>query len=141
MTRALTGLPAELSPAARAYIDGFPSGEIVAFPIGPIDRVGVPVWVVALFPDDPGLAGIMPYGVGYGTTDEQAVLGSLGEIAEMVWPTATLMTAERMRGSYHDLTANLGTRAVADPLTLCLPAGIAGRPLDAVGVGAGAPLG
>ncbi len=38
-------------------------------------------------------------GVGYGTMDEQAVLSSLREIAEMVWPTATQMTAERMRGS------------------------------------------
>lgn len=123
MTRLLSGLPIDLSPAACAYIDGFPAGEIVAFPIGPIDRVNVPVWVVALFPDDPALAGIMPYGVGYGTTDEQAVLGSLGEIAEMVWPTATLMTAERTRGSYNRLKVSLGERAVADPLTLCLPAG------------------
>ena len=123
MTRTLSGLHADLQPAARAYIDGFPAGEIAAFPIGPIDRVDVPVWVVALFPDDAALAGIMPYGVGYGTTDEQAVLGSLGEIAEMVWPTATLIAADRTRGSYDDLVASLGGRAVADPLTLCLPAG------------------
>ena len=123
MTRTLTGLPADLPPAARAYIDGFPAGEIVAFPIGPVDRVDVPVWVVALFPEDPALAGIMPYGVGYGTTDSQAVLGSLGEIAEMVWPTATLMRAARTTGSHSDLVAQLGSHAVADPLTLCLPAG------------------
>ena len=96
---------------------------MVAFPLTPLDRVGLPVWVVALFPEDDRLDGIMPYGVGYGATDEQAVLGSLGEIAEMVGPTLTLLAAERHRGSWADLTRTLGEGSVADPLTLGLPAG------------------
>ncbi|WP_174279404.1 YcaO-like family protein [Sphingomonas bacterium] len=118
-----TGLPTDLSPAARAYLDAFPAGDVVAFPIGGLDRVGLPVWVVALFPDTPDLAGIMPYGVGYGATDEAAVLGGLGEIAEMVFPTLTLSARPRTSGSHAGLVAALGERAVADPLTLCLPAG------------------
>lgn len=118
-----SGLPDGLGPAARAYLDAFPAGDVVAFPIHPLDTLGLPVWVVALFPDDPALAGIMPYGVGYGVSDEAAVLGGLGEIAEMVWPTLTLGARARTRGSYGELTASLGERAVADPLTLCLPAG------------------
>ena len=117
------GLPSGLGSAALAYLDAFPAGEVVAFPIDPLDRLGLPVWVVALFPDDARLAGIMPYGVGYGATDEAAVLGGLGEVAEMVWPTLTLGVRPKTRASYRDLVASAGERAVADPLTLCLPAG------------------
>ena len=119
----MTGLPPDLPPAARAYLDAFPAGEIMAFPLTSLDRVGVPVWVVALFPDDPALNGIMPYGVGYGADDAQAVLGALGEIAEMVFPTLNLSARRKTRGSYAELVSGLGARAVADPLTLCLPAG------------------
>ncbi len=118
-----TGLPSDLGPAARSYLDAFPRGNVVAFPIHGLDRVGLPVWVVALFPEDAALDGIMPYGVGYGATDEAAVLGGLGEIAEMVWPTLTLGARQKTRGSYAELVRILGRCAVADPLTLCLPAG------------------
>ena len=119
-----TGLPADLPDAARAYLDAFPPGEIVAFPIDPIDRVGIPVWIVALFPDaNPRLDGVMPYGVGYGAEPGQAILGAMGEIAEMVFPALSLSQREKTRGSYSELVAALGSRAVADPLTLCLPAG------------------
>ena len=90
MTRTITGLPEQLGAACHLYLDAFPAGDIVAFPIDGIDRVGIPVWVVALFPETADLDGIMPYGVGYGATDEAAILGALGEIAEMVWPTLTL---------------------------------------------------
>ncbi|HVF95366.1 MAG TPA: YcaO-like family protein [Sphingomonas sp.] len=120
-----SGLPTGLGAAAQAYLDSFPAGDVVAFPIHPLDRLGLPVWVVALFPEDTALDGIMPYGVGYGATDEAAVLGGLGEIAEMIWPTLTLSARPKTRGSYTDLVASLGARSVADPLTLCLPAGSA----------------
>ena len=119
----MTGLPAHLSPAARAYVEAMPKGEIAAFPITGLDRTNLPVWVVGLFPDDLRLADIMPYGVGYGVSDEQAVLSALGECAEMIFSVLTLPTAKRTRGSWRDLVAALGEEAVADPLTLCLPAG------------------
>ncbi len=119
----ITGLPENLGPACRTYLDAFPAGDIVAFPIDPIDRVGIPVWVVALFPDTPALDGIMPYGVGYGADEESAILGALGEIAEMVWPTLTLSARAKTRGSYAELRDSVGARGIADPLTLCLPAG------------------
>ena len=118
-----SGLPTGLGDAARRYLDAFPKGDVVAFPIHPLDRLGLPVWVVALFPEDAALSGIMPYGVGYGATDEAAVLGGLGEIAEMVWPTLTLGARAKTRGSYAELVRSLGSDAVADPFTLCLPAG------------------
>jgi len=119
----ITGLPENLGPACRTYLDAFPAGDIVAFPIDPIDRIGIPVWVVALFPDTPALDGIMPYGVGYGADEESAILGALGEIAEMVWPTLTLSARTKTRGSYAELRDRVGARGIADPLTLCLPAG------------------
>ncbi len=123
MRRKLTGLPADLPDAACAYLEAFPAGEVVAFPLTPLDRTGLPVWVVAMFPDDARLAGIMPYGVGYGADVGQAVLGALGEIAEMVQPTLALAEVRRTRGSWTELTRVLGETSVADPLTLCLPAG------------------
>ena len=119
----MTGLPQNLGEAARAYVAGMPKGEIVAFPITGLDTIGLPVWIVALFPEDPRLADIMPYGVGYGTSDEQAVLGGLGECMEMIYSVLTLPRAERTRASWADLVASLGADAVADPLTLGLPAG------------------
>lgn len=119
----MSGLPNDLPAAARAYLAAFPRGEIVAFPLTPLDVTGVPVWVVALFPDDPALDGIMPYGVGYGEDEGQAVLGALGEIAEMVFPTLSLSARPKIRGSHAELSRTLGTASVADPLTLCLPAG------------------
>lgn len=119
----VTGLPGDLPPAARQYLNSFPRGDVVAFPLTPLDTTGVPVWVVALFPEDAALDGIMPYGVGYGSTDAQAVLGGLGEIAEMVYPTLSLGARAKTGGSYAELARSLGERSVADPLTLCLPAG------------------
>ncbi len=122
--RKISGLPEKLSDAADAYIDAFPAGEIVAFPIHPIDRIGIPVWIVALFPQNaPELDGVMPYGVGYGADEGQAILGAMGEIAEMVFPALSLSQRTKTRGSYADLLANVGKRGIADPLTLCLPAG------------------
>jgi ribosomal protein S12 methylthiotransferase accessory factor len=123
MTRSITGLPEQLGAACHLYLDAFPAGDVVAFPIDGIDRVGIPVWVVALFPETADLDGIMPYGVGYGATDEAAILGALGEIAEMVWPTLTLSARGKTQGSYAELVRERGMRGIADPLTLCLPAG------------------
>ncbi|WP_174301748.1 YcaO-like family protein [Caulobacter sp. S45] len=119
----MRGLPSDLPDAARAYLDAFPAGELTAFPLTSLDRTGLPVWVTTLFPDDSRLAGIMPYGVGYGADEGQAILGGLGEIAEMVQPTLALAQAKRTRGSWRELARALGENAVADPLTLCLPAG------------------
>ena len=123
----MTNLPdhLKLGDAARRYLDTMPRGDVVAFPLTPLDRTGLPVWAVSLFPKDAALEGVMPYGVGYGTTDEAAVLSGLGEAAEMVWPTLALGRRSKTRGSYTGLVAALGVRSVADPLTLCLPAGSA----------------
>ena len=105
----MTGLPADLGDAGRAYVEAMPRGEIVAFPLTPLDTIGLPVWVVALFPDDESLVDTMAYGVGYGATDAQAALGALGECLEMAFPALTLPTMPRLRASWTDLVAVHGS--------------------------------
>ncbi|WP_245572987.1 YcaO-like family protein [Lichenihabitans psoromatis] len=120
----VTGLPEDLPDAARAYIEGLPQGRLVGFPMTGLDRTGVPAWKVALFLDDAGtLPGNMPSGYGYGTTDGDAIVGALAEIAEAICPTLRLMKTPWRRGSYRTLVAEVGRDRIVDPLTLCLPAG------------------
>ncbi len=120
----MKGLPADLPDAARAYIEALPKGRLVGFPMTPLDRTGVPAWKVALFLDeDSGLPGNMPSGYGYGTTDGEAIVGALAEIAEAICPTLRLMQARQYLGSYTDLAVSRGRTGIVDPLTLCLPAG------------------
>ncbi len=117
-------LPADLPEAARRYIDGLPSGRFVGFPMTPLDTTGVPAWKVGLFLDDVhGLAGAMPSGYGYGTTDAQAIIGAVAEIAEMICPTLRLRDEPRRILSYDDLVREVGHGRAVDPLALGLPAG------------------
>ena len=120
----MSGLPADLPDAALAYIEALPKGRLVGFPMTPLDRTGVPAWKVALFLDaGSGLPGNMPSGYGYGTTDGEAIVGALAEIAEAICPTLRLMRARQHLGSYTELAASRGKAGIVDPLTLCLPAG------------------
>lgn len=119
----MTGLPPDLPDAAKAYLAALPKGRIVGFPMTGLDRTGVPAWKVALFLDDDRLKGNMPSGYGYGTTDGQAIVGALAEIAEAICPTLRLMTTPWRSGSYRDLVTEVGRDHIVDPLTLCLPAG------------------
>lgn len=122
--RAVEGLPAELPDAARAYLATLPAGRVVGFPLAPLDRTGVPAWKVALFlEDEAALPGAMPSGYGYGDTDGAAIVGALAEIAEAIWPTLAIRSRPVRFAAYHDLARELGPRGVADPLSLCLPAG------------------
>ena len=117
-------LPADLPPAARRYIEALPLGRYVGFPMTPLDATGVPAWKVGLFLDPAhGLPGAMPSGYGYGTTDGQALIGALAEIAEMICPTLRLREEPHRLGSYDALVREFGREGVADPLTLGLPAG------------------
>ncbi len=145
--RQVEGLPADLPDAARAYLDALPAGRVVGFSMAPLDRTGVPAWKVGLFLDDAAaLPGAMPSGYGYGETDGAAIVGALAEIAEAIWPTLALRGRDTPIGSYHALVRERGPGGVADPLTLCLPAGSpVGRDTtlawtEAVRVGTGEPV-
>ena len=115
---------AEIAPAARAYRDALPPGELFVIPIAGLDRTGIPTWKAIFFGDD----GSVHNGHSYGPTDAQALLGAFGELAESVHASAALATCRRQRGSYRALVATRGETAVVDPLHLCLPAG---SPVDA----------
>ncbi len=120
----MTGLPADLPDAARAYVEALPKGRLVGFPMAALDRTGVPAWKVALFLDDvEALPGNMPSGYGYGTTDGEAIIGALAEIAEAICPTLRLMRTPGREGSYAALAREVGPAGIVDPYALGLPAG------------------
>ncbi|KAB0682634.1 YcaO-like family protein [Aureimonas leprariae] len=116
-------LPERLPDPVLAYMDALPKGRYVGFPLAPLDRTGVPAWKVALFMDDASMPGNMPSGYGYGMSDEAAIIGAVAEIAEAILPTLRLLQEPHVIGSYRDLARERGARGIADPLTLCLPAG------------------
>ncbi|HEV2559680.1 MAG TPA: YcaO-like family protein [Microvirga sp.] len=118
------GFPDPLHEMVRTYAEALPAGRLVAFPLTALDRTGVPVWKVSLFLDDPAtLPGAMPTGYGYGVSDDEALIGAIAEVAEMICPTMRLRGEPQHAGSYNELARVHGAKSVADPLTLGLPAG------------------
>jgi ribosomal protein S12 methylthiotransferase accessory factor len=117
-------LPPNLPDAAQAYIDSMPPGRVELFSLTPLDVTGVPCWnAIFLNEDGTKFHGVVPHGVGYGTTDAEAIIGTTGELAEAVHSAGAIARFPRRVGSYAALVAELGPRGIADPLTLCLPAG------------------
>ncbi len=116
--------PPALPPAAQAYVDSMPPGRVELFPLTALDETGIPCWN-AIFHDaaERSWVGVAPHGVGYGSTDDEAIIGTTGELAEAVHSAAGIWRMERRRGSFAGLSRALGAGVVADPLTLCLPAG------------------
>jgi len=113
-------MSAELQEVADAFRASMPrDGEVVVFRIDPLDRIGIPVAQASLLlPKEPATIGY-----GYGFEPIEAEVGALGELCEEVHVFRWLDAAPRLHGSYADLVQRHGPRGVADPLTLCLPAG------------------
>ena len=117
-------LPPDMPAAAAAYGQSMPPGRVELFSLTPLDVTGVPCWnAIFLNEDGTRFHGVVPHGVGYGTTDAEAIIGTTGELAEAVHSAGAIARFPRRTGSYAALLAALGPRAIADPLTLCLPAG------------------
>ena len=96
-----------------------PEAETLAFRIDGLDRLDIPVVQANLVtPDRPTVIGH-----GYGFTEAEAATGALGELCEEVHLGTWLKRQEPVEASYPALVARLGAAGVADPLTLCLPAG------------------
>ena len=110
--------------AAAAYVESMPPGRVELFSLSPLDRTGVACWN-ALFLNADGTRwhGVVPQGVGYGTENAGAIVGTTGELAEAVHSAVQVWAMPRRVGSYAGLRGEMGERGVADPLTLCLPAG------------------
>ncbi len=117
-------LPPDLPDAAAAYIQSMPPGRVELFSLAPLDQTGVACWnAIFLNQDGTRFHGVTPHGVGYGTTDAEAIIGTTGELAEAVHSAGAIARFPRRTGSYAALAAELGAQGIADPLTLCLPAG------------------
>lgn len=67
-------------------------------------------------------------GIGYGAAAEEAMVGALGEPSEVAHCQRALRDMLRVAGGHVELRHQQGDRGVADPLTLCLPAGSSYQP-------------
>lgn len=120
----MSGAPT-LKEVADAFRATMPEGAHVSvFRIDALDRVGIPVAQANLIlPGEPATIGY-----GYGFEAVEAEVGALGELCEEVHVGAFVKRAPRLVASYAELARRRGARHVADPLTLCLPAGSAYTP-------------
>jgi len=117
-------LPPTLPDAAASYIASMPEGRVELFSLSPLDRTGVSCWnAIFLNQDGTRWHGVAPHGVGYGVDDDAAIIGTTGELAEAVHSATEIHRMERKISSFKALRAEVGARHIADPLTLCLPAG------------------
>ncbi len=115
----------DLRAVADAFVASMPkAGRVDIFRIDALDRIGVPVVQASLIlPDEPATIGY-----GYGIEPVEAEVGALGELCEEVHVGHWLAAAPRIVASYAELARAHGVAAVADPLSLCLPAGSAYSP-------------
>ncbi|RKH39302.1 YcaO-like family protein [Corallococcus sicarius] len=110
-----------LAQALDAYFRAVSAGPLQLFRIDPIDRLGVPVASASLrMGDGPGA---VLHGNGNGLTGDEARVGALGELVEETFCEYAMQRMPRVHGSYAALVRARGPTAVADPLTLGLPAG------------------
>ena len=90
-----------------------------AFRIDHLDRIGVPVVQANIFlGNEPATSGH-----GYGLTETEAAVGAWGELCEELHCHTWLARTPSRHASYSDLVRAEGPGHVADPFTLCLPAG------------------
>ena len=108
-----------LESVITAYKNALPAGDSSAFAVDALDRLGVPVRIVPFRTPE----GLLFDGFGYGATPDEALVGALGELSEHVHGEMAMRTIAREVGSYVQMLNRYGARGVADPLTLCLPAG------------------
>ncbi len=106
-------------PAIGAYCRALPEGEVLAYPLDPLDRLGLPVWSAELF----AARGSMHHSVGFGPTDERAAIGAFGELSETLFAGDAVERLQPRRASYRHLVREVGPDGVIDPLGVCLPAG------------------
>ncbi|MFB1483381.1 YcaO-like family protein [Corallococcus sp. RDP092CA] len=110
-----------IARALDAYHRAMTTGALQLFRIDAIDRLGIPVASASLrLGNEPGA---VLHGSGYGRTDEEARVGALGGLVEGTFCALAMHRMPRVHGSYAALVRARGPTAVADPLTLGLPAG------------------
>ena len=109
-----------LESVAAAFRSVLPQQKrLEVFRVDQLDRVGLPVvQAMLVLPNEPATIGY-----GYGATPIEGEVGALGELCEEVHVGQALARLPRVVDSYANLVRQRGQRGIADPLTLCLPAG------------------
>jgi YcaO-like protein with predicted kinase domain len=107
---ALETYKAALAPALDA-------GTLFEFPLMGMDRLGLPLWNVALIGED----GALSDGFGYGPTLEAAQTSAWGEAVEWWGARSALQGVPRTSATCGVLKS--AGRDVVDPVSLCLSAG------------------
>ena len=102
------------------------TGTLFEFPLAGMDRLGLPLWNVALI----GADGALSDGFGYGPTLEAAQTSAWGETVEWYWAREALKRVPRLTGTYTDLVQS--GKSVLDPVALNLSAGSAYSHADTV---------
>jgi ribosomal protein S12 methylthiotransferase accessory factor YcaO len=105
--------------AVRAYRENLSPGHLIDFPYTRLDRLGVPAYSAALWPEN----GAFCNGLGYGTSEAEAMTSAFGELFESAAAMDRLPQIPRTRGSYDELVLQYGAGSVLDPLEACLEAG------------------
>ena len=103
------------------YREELPPGHLIDFPYTRLDRLGVPAYSAALWPEK----GAFCNGLGYGTSEAEAMTSAFGELFESAAAMDRLPRMTRTRGSYDELVRQYGDDGVLDPLEACLAAGTA----------------
>ena len=109
-----------LTRVTEAFVEALGPSSLLEFALTDLDHVGVPVWSTWWSE----AAGSGTGGIGYGSTEQRARVGALGECIEQVCAVRGLTGATCETGSLRGLRARLGHDAVVDPRLLGLPAGV-----------------
>ncbi len=107
----------QLLETLKRFRASVPLREVYDFSITPLDRLGIPLWCVALWTED----GVYYDGFGYGAGATRAQLGAWGEILENYFAGVYAKKTPRVNASYNELKA--GNRNAIEPPKLCLDAG------------------
>lgn len=105
---------------ADTYRRHLPPGALAHFRVDGLDRLGIPVVTARLAAQD-GSGSVE--GIGYGATDDEAMVGALGELSEEAHAARALAAMPRVEASHRALVRERGNRGVLDPATVGLPAG------------------
>jgi len=107
--------------AVTTYRKNLPPGDLIDFPYTRLDRLDIPAYSTAFWPEE----GAFCNGLGYGTSEAEAMTSAFGELFESAAAGDRLPLMLRVNGSYNELARRYGDDGVLDPVEACLEAGTA----------------
>ena len=107
----------KLNATCEKFRSAVPTDRVYEFSTAALDRLGIPLYCVAVWTED----GSYYDGFGYGAGELGAKIGAWGEILESYYAVETLKKTTRVFASYSELKAK--NQTAVEPPTLCLDAG------------------